>query len=1028
MAYNELYVGSVENPLYHFVDKNLFSLKSATAVSLIGEELSIDTMNATVSFTVINPAAFAPADADYFEAADAAGPVLYGYFTDAIMDTPYGTPVFFYQDFELAGKFYVSEVSRSAARAYELHCVSFIGILDKRNFCGGYYEGAKFKDVVEEIFKYKQMYQYEAREYIGMVGSYFNTYSDLKNGPYLYSDTIVKMKFSFLGLDERTSTHTYSVASSGKTAYIAFFGLTSYTVAGESISGYGAYAVVCKLTRATTEDEWTLGTLDLHIGPSGSVECVAGPQLVAGETYELTVDPVNGVYTVNGTDYAFTALTAGASLGYLNRIGTAYFRYEQSTSTGVTVFPPEFRFYYFTSQRNSTGQTHELSVPVRLVLNNAYRVFCPTNGKLLTPYRFSTTPAYSNVGPAVPYDAPGFVGEGKDDELGTELFNSLAFEDEVADYEVWGHIPYGTKREALQQLMFASCVSLVKDVDGQGEFCWLRFTTPAATIPDNRIYIGGSQSGFDLVSTVELTEHRYTYESSESAVTLFDNSDGYVADGELVTFSKAPINPDSLTVSGDLVLNCANCNIALVSGKGKLTGIPYQHTENIISKTVDASIAGKTVSVDDATLVSVKNSENLLDRLYSYYTSAQTITNAIVFNNESCGFRYALTSPWEEPEEGYLTSCSVSMSGVNRADCQFVTGFYPDGTTGEFARGAVVLTGSGTWTVPDEVFAKETPSIKVVIIQGGSGGDSGYAGEDGRGSDRNNSANVEATSGGAVGENGSGGKITTVVIPNAETGEELLSSYEYACGAGGKGGGICTSHTENNKGAAGGESTFGSHSSATGYTNDKGVLNYIDRRYYGKKFPSSTGYAVAGLNGYKGTTSRSYTMNGPTSLVDVGAMKRALWAGETPVEADYTYKTAAVPSASRTYYSRNQGSNSYSNVPADGGYPGGAAAGDDGGLGSSAWRINWAWCACGSGGKGGDAKTPGISAQEADKRNYGCGGYGGNGGGAGGCGGSGNPVITVDGVVLNWAANSGGKGGYGGSGGDGGEGCVIVFW
>ena len=1026
MAYNELYVGSVENPLYHFADKNLFSLKSATAVSLVGEELSIDTMNATVSFTVINPAAFAPADADYFEASDATGPVLYGYFTDAIMDTPYGTPVFFYQDFELAGKFYVSEVSRSAARAYELHCVSFIGILDKRNFCGGYYEGAKFKDVAEEIFKYKELYLYEAREWFQIdYGCYISLRSSQKNPFYLSPGCVAKIKFIFRGVDEKT-------APEATTYYAGIFGETAYTLAGQLNENKAAYAVVCKITRATTTDEWTLGTLDLHIGHAGSVQVVTGPRLVVGKTYDLTVNPTAGVYTVNNVKYAFTAISATPDdLSYRCYINSVFFRAGTTTSSTYELsYPNALRLLAFSvTKAESASPLIDIRFAAEFVKKETARPFDVV--KNLTQYIYSYQSGTSidyTWGPVVPYDAPGFVGEGKDDELGTELFNSLAFEDEVADYEVWGHIPYGTKREALQQLMFASCVSLVKDVDGQGEFCWLRFTTPAATIPDNRIYIGGSQSGFDLVSTVELTEHRYTYESSESAVTLFDNSDGYVADGELVTFSKAPINPDSLTVSGDLVLNCANCNIALVSGKGKLTGRPYQHTENIISKTVDASIAGKTVSVDDATLVSVKNSENLLNRLYSYYTSAQTITNAIVFNNESCGFRYALTSPWEEAEEGYLTSCSVSMSGVNRADCQFVTGFYPDGTTGEFARGAVVLTGSGTWTVPDEVFAKESPSIKVVIIQGGSGGDSGYAGENGRGSDQYNLNNVAATEGGAVGENGSGGKITTVVIPNAETGEELLSSYEYACGAGGKGGGICTSHTENNKGEAGGESTFGSHSSATGYTNDKGVLNYIDRRYYGKKFPSSTGYAVAGLNGYKGTTGRSYTMIGPTSLVDVGAMKRALWAGETPVEADYTYKTAAVPSASRTYYSRNQGSNSYSNVPADGGYPGGAAAGEDGGLGSSAWRINWAWCACGSGGKGGDAKTPGIGAQEADKRNYGCGGYGGNGGGAGGCGGSGNPVITVDGVVLNWAANSGGAGGYGGSGGDGGEGCIIVFW
>ena len=64
----------------------------------------------------------------------------------------HGTPVMFYQDYELIQKFYLKDVKRISKGKYRFECVSAIGMLNESNHPGGIYNGALITNVLDEIF------------------------------------------------------------------------------------------------------------------------------------------------------------------------------------------------------------------------------------------------------------------------------------------------------------------------------------------------------------------------------------------------------------------------------------------------------------------------------------------------------------------------------------------------------------------------------------------------------------------------------------------------------------------------------------------------------------------------------------------------------------------------------------------------------------------------------------------------------------------------------------------------------------
>ena len=120
----QVYIGDdMSNPLFVFNSDNILSLVTHTAVNFMPQELTADTADIQVEY-----------DGD-----------------GAIQEMNWATQVLIYNDSELFGKFYLTNVKRIGANRYEINAVSIVGLLEYETFYGQRYNRAAFKDVLEEI-------------------------------------------------------------------------------------------------------------------------------------------------------------------------------------------------------------------------------------------------------------------------------------------------------------------------------------------------------------------------------------------------------------------------------------------------------------------------------------------------------------------------------------------------------------------------------------------------------------------------------------------------------------------------------------------------------------------------------------------------------------------------------------------------------------------------------------------------------------------------------------------------------------
>lgn len=552
-------------------------------------------------------------------------------------------------------------------------------------------------------------------------------------------------------------------------------------------------------------------------------------------------------------------------------------------------------------------------------------------------------------------------------------------EDAVAETTVHGLLPYDTKRNNLHQLIFAHCVNMTKDADGDLIFSYLKNTEPEL-IPKSRIYVGGSVNYEAPVTDIELTEWTYIYDETAEAEDVYNNVSAPHITGEaLISFDK-PINPETIIVSGSLTVRDANEVSAYVTGNGVITAVPYQVQSRVISRAADNFYIQKTVSVSDVTLVNPLNSTNVMGRLYDYYTNKKTIRSSVVVEGEKPGQLYKFTDPYGEEVSGYFHRMSFNVSSNIKADCEVITDYTPTGASTNM-NNFIMLTGKGVWTVPSSVRQRENPYIKVILIGGGQGGRGGYSGND------SDNRPLFPGAGGLGGEGGQGGKILSVDI-NVSS----IVSFAYSCGAGGQGG------ASDVVGAMGDETTFGNYTTADGAVSPGGIMNMINGKFYGRT--GDTGQP--GAAGGQGMTSPTATPTNEDLATD-GADGEAF---------EHKGETWGGGAGGKTVY-RWQNNRAGWAFGAGGG---GAAYGADGENGGDGY-VQWGAVIGGTGGTGATATVPGEDAQYT-----GCGGNGGHGGGGGGAPG--------DSAFSQGSADTGhpGKGGQGSQGGKGAPGGILIYY
>ena len=510
---------------------------------------------------------------------------------------------------------------------------------------------------------------------------------------------------------------------------------------------------------------------------------------------ELSIDVLNFTVRYNGSNVSdLTGL----------KYGTPVWHYVNGSL--------KHKFYIKQVQRVARNQYKISTVSPIGILNKQYH-----KGGVYTGVLFSTLIA-DLIDSAVPY----------------------TYDVDVGAVKIFGWLPYDTKRSNLHQILFAENISIIKNNDGDMHFTFVKPNENAPTIPQNRIFIGGTIKYPTVATSVKLTEHSYQDVNTVETVTLVDNSDQSPVTNKLFVFNEAPVVTTSLVASGDLTIVECGVNYAIVTGQGILTGRPYYDKHTTVEKTHNSGGENYTVSVENATLVTGVNSENVAQRLISYYTSSEVVKADLKVENEKCGGIYQFIDMFGNPIQAFLTKMVSKVSSFVRSSCEFVAGYLPT-TFGNNYEYWGYVTGNGTITIQEG-----TKLARFVIIGGGNGGSSGLKGID-------DSNDMQAGGiGGEGGFGGNGGKIREVVLRNPTAGV-----YTCSAGLGGSAGAQCASTQTRNAGSSGNPSTVTCpdgtvYSSAdnAAYYSKNGIKNLFTDDVYAKKGRNG----CKGGNGGRGST------------------------------------------------------------------------------------------------------------------------------------------------------------------------------
>ena len=574
-------------------------------------------------------------------------------------------------------------------------------------------------------------------------------------------------------------------------------------------------------------------------------------------------------------------------------------------------------------------------------------------------------------------------------DLISEIMGSLPYsiDADVAATPIYGWLPYSTGRDNLRQLLFALGASLIKDANGDPYFTYtLSSTMITKKVKD--VYVGSSRDEIAPATSVSVTEHSFYASSAVDPVVVYEADPGVYASGYKIIFDQ----PYHTLVGSGVTIDDSGANWAIISGSGSVTGIPYVHVQRTRNKSTGASGEPSEISVTDATLIGPINSVTALDRLAAYYSQTEEVA-ADVLTDARPGVRLRIPDPndFSTTVSGYIKTAARQYSSTVKNTLKLTRGWTPSHIGNAFDAYMIVeksdLSG-GSWTVPNALRGK---AARVVLFGGAYGGQGGYDGESGQYSQyvnpdqtlgpRKSTIGGEGGAGGDPGSGGGPGKFLQVDIAS------LANSYTASIGTGGTGG------THNGGfGSIGGDTTFGSYSTASGVVPDGPYVNIIDGALYGE--PGDDG--TAGKAGGKAGDWISYA---------------ASQGGQLPGTPGQDYSTTWKGGLGGVCIDYD---GTYSIRRASGGGGGGAAYGSSGG----------------NGGQDPDASTiqhpgAGANAVAPAKADFYRGGDGGHGGGGGGGGGY---SYTNSGTYLSYDFDPGAAGGLGSSGGQGADGFILVYY
>lgn len=147
MNRNRIVIGDPNNPIFVFENDQLRQVDVVLRSSYSGDELAYDQLNASTFAGEAWDLASNEGD-DLYSSEDFQ---LVSSPADITGDIPAGTPVRYYVNDNLVGKFYAQPATRENRLVYDITAISAIGLLSKQAHKGGLYNGETFAEVAADI-------------------------------------------------------------------------------------------------------------------------------------------------------------------------------------------------------------------------------------------------------------------------------------------------------------------------------------------------------------------------------------------------------------------------------------------------------------------------------------------------------------------------------------------------------------------------------------------------------------------------------------------------------------------------------------------------------------------------------------------------------------------------------------------------------------------------------------------------------------------------------------------------------------
>lgn len=605
-----------------------------------------------------------------------------------------------------------------------------------------------------------------------------------------------------------------------------------------------------------------------------------------------------------------------------------------------------------------------------------------------------------------------------------EISAMIWFEsDELKDTTAQFFLPQCSRREALMQFLLSRDLILRPWTEGRYMITRPTKSSEPQQIPGDNVYSAPEAEYTDVYDRIEVVVHDFI-DLLDPAETVYETPEG-APETERIVFFESPVVQSSIATTGSLTVRGQSEGGAVVTGKGTITARKYRPYSWVVARGAEAAAAKKILSIDNDICITPEEGEYCADNLWNYYSSGVYYNLDAVMSGESCGLHYTVPTPFANLESAHLEQVRFVGSELTKGTCRFKPNYIPPSRS----KTAVLLTGSGIFRVPDFVLDQDNPRVTVTLVGGGSGGTSGLKGYDGATGKTISGTNVDVLDNfnyalpRPAGVCGDGGRILTFTI----TGEDLKKTYIYSCGDGGRGGDQNSSTDNYNPGYEGGDTTFGSFSSASGTRSSTGVVNIATDEHYGGKataFISSGNLkmisAAGGMAGYIWDAVKSGDKWGV--IAPDGDPVNA-YKGYNAIPGDWGGSVIKNYSGGVNGQWVNLSSSSSSGGWSGafyGGLGGGAALGAPGENGGSATKSS-SKVTTGKGGNGGSVTVKPLTPLQYNRSMYGFGGFGGHSGGNGG--GAGH---TWSGISSTFGAP--GVGGNGGPGGDGAPGCILIYY